>query len=147
MPPTEYDTMLTSMLQMKRLSESTGQPFTIFTLDQQLYRYAVEIQWALPDVFPPTSFIIRLGGMHMLMSFIGAVGNRMKETGLADIMSSAFAGVNKMLIGKKFPMCMRALRMVVVLQQILNELTVQCYDTFIASLEERAQKSRTCRIA
>ena len=72
----------------------------------------------------------------------------MKETGLADIMSSAFAGVNKMLIGKKFPMCMRALRMVVevVLQPILNELTVQCYDTFIASLEERAQKSRTCRL-
>ena len=53
-----------------------------------------------------------------------------------------------MLIGKKFPMCMRALRMVVevVLQPILNELTVQCYDTFIASLEERAQKSRTCRL-
>ena len=84
----------------------------------------------------------------MLMSFIGAVGNLMKETGLADIMSSAFAGVNKMLIGKKFPMCMRALRMVVevVLQPILNELTVQCYDTFIASLEERAQKSRTYRL-
>ena len=128
MPPAEYDTMLTSMLQMKRLSESTGQPFTIFTLDQQLYRYAVEIQWALPDVFPPTSFIIRLGGMHMLMSFIRAVGNLMKETGLADIMSSAFAEVNKMLIGKKFLMCMRALRMVVevVLQPILNEFTVQC---------------------
>ena len=68
----------------------------------------------------------------MLMSFIGAIGNLMKETGLADIMSSAFAGVNKLLIGKKFPMCMRALRMVVevVLQPILNELTIQCYDTF-----------------
>ena len=43
MPPAEYDTILTSMLQVKRLSEAAGQPFTVFTLDQQLYRYAVEI--------------------------------------------------------------------------------------------------------
>ena len=61
MPPAEYDTILTSMLQIKRLSEATGQPFTLFTLDQQLYRYAVEIQWALPELFPPSSFILRLG--------------------------------------------------------------------------------------
>ena len=95
MPPAEYDTMLTSMLQMKRLSEAAGQPFTIFTFDQQLYRYAVEIQWALPEVFPTSSFVLRLGGMHMLISFIGAVGNLMAETGLSDIMSSAFAGAQK----------------------------------------------------
>ena len=88
MPPAEYDTILTSMLQVKR-------PFTVFTLDQQLYRYAVENQWALPDVFPPSAFLVRLGGMHVLMSFIGTVGNLMTETGLADIMSSAFAGVHK----------------------------------------------------
>ena len=75
MPPAEYDTVLTSMLQVKRLSEAAGQPFTIFTLDQQLYKYAIEIQWALPDVFPQSTFFVRLGGMHMLMSSIGAIGN------------------------------------------------------------------------
>jgi len=36
------------------------------------------------------------------MSFIGAVGNLMTETGLADIMSSAFGGVHKILPGKSF---------------------------------------------
>ncbi len=53
-----------------------------------------------------------------------------------------------MLIGKKFPMCMRALRMVVeiILEQLIKDLKVQCYDTLMASLEERAQKSRTCRL-
>ena len=148
MPPAEYDTTLTSMLHIKRLSESTGQQFTLFTLDQQLYRYAVEIQWALPEVFPPSSFILRLGGMHMLMSFIAAVGNLMTETGLADIMSSAFAGVYKVLVDKKFPMCMRALRMVVevCLEPVLKELDVGCCDTFIGNLEEKAQKRRTCRL-
>ena len=144
-PPAEYDTTLTSMLHIKRLSESTGLQFTLFTLDQQLYRYAVEIQWTLPEVLPPSSFIFRLGGMHMLMSFIGAVGNLMRETGLADIMSSALAGVHKMLVGKKFPMCMRALRMVVevILEAVLKELEVGCCDTFMGNLEEKAQKSRT----
>ena len=78
----------------------------------------------LPEIFPPTSFILRLGSMHMLMSFIGAVGNLMTETGLAVIMSSVFAGVHKMLVGKKFPICMRALRIVfeVILEPVLKEL-------------------------
>ena len=147
MPPAECDTTFTSMLHIKRLSESTGQQFTLFTLDQQLYRYAVEIQWTLPEVFS-TFLFYRLGGMHMLMSLIGAVGNLMTETGLADIMSSAFAGVHKMLVGKKFPMCMRALRMVVevILEPVLKELEVGCCDTFIGNLEEKAQKSRTYRL-
>ena len=63
----------------------------------------------------------------MLMSFIGAVGNLMAETGLSDIMSSAFGGVHKMLTGNKFPMCMQALRMVVevILEPIINDFSVQ----------------------
>lgn len=148
MPPAEYDTVLTSMLQVKRLSEAAGQPFTVLTFDQQLYRYAVEIQWARPDVFPQSTFLIRLGGMHMLMSFVGAVGNLMTETGLSDVMSSAFSGVHKMLQGKKFPMCMRALRMVieVILTPIIGDAEVKCPDTFMASLEARALKSETCKL-
>ena len=81
----------------------------------------------------------------MLMSFVGAVGNLMAATGLSDVMSSAFAGVDKMLIGKKFPMCMRALRMEI-LDPIINDPSVQSYDNFIANLEARVQKSRTCRL-
>ena len=38
MPPAEYDTILTSMLQVKQLSEASGQPFTVLMFDQQLYR-------------------------------------------------------------------------------------------------------------
>ena len=48
LPPTEYDTMLTSMLKVKQLTEQTGQSFTVFTVDQQLHRITVEIQWAMP---------------------------------------------------------------------------------------------------
>ena len=74
----------------------------------------------------------------------------MSETGLADVMSSAFSGVHKMFLGKKFPMCMRALRMVVevILIQIIDDLklAMQNYDVFMANLEERALKSKTCKL-
>lgn len=135
LPPAKYDTMLTSMLQVERLTEPTGQTFTLFTLDQQLYRIAVEIQWSLPELFPP-SFIIQLGGMHLLTSFIEAVGNLMSNTDLADILSSGFAGVAKMMIGKKFPICIRALRIVV--EMILAPLitNLKCNDDLMEVLQE-----------
>ncbi|KAL8583211.1 hypothetical protein ACOMHN_053724 [Nucella lapillus] len=86
--------------------------------------------------------------MHTLMNFIGTTGNLMADTGLADILSSVFAGVKKMLIGKKFMKCLRALRMVVevILEPILEDPSVQCYDDLMENLENRARKSRTCRL-
>ena len=55
-----------------------------------------------------------------------------------------------MFLGKKFPMCMRTLRMVVeaILIQIIDdlELAMQNYDVFMANLEERALKSKTCKL-
>ena len=47
-----------------------------------------------------------------------------------------------MLTGKKFPMCMRALRMVVevILEPIINAFSVQGYDGFIAALEQEHRK-------
>ena len=50
----------------------------------------------------------------MLMSFVGSIGTLMKNSGLEELMKTSFAGVEKMLIGKKFPMNVRALRIVVI---------------------------------
>ena len=47
-----------------------------------------------------------------LMSFVGCIGKLMSNSGLEKVMKVAFAGVEKMLIGKKFPMNVRALRIV-----------------------------------
>ena len=44
-----------------------------------------------PDHFQ--NFIPRLGGMHTLMNFTGAVGTLMADTGLEDILQAAFGGV------------------------------------------------------
>ena len=119
MPPVEYDTVLTSMLQIKNLTEATGQPFSLFTLDQQLYRYAEDNQWALPEIFPITTF--------------------MAETGLVEIMPSCIFWCSKNAYREDISMCMRAIRMVVevVLESIITDPQVQCYDTLIATLEEK----------
>ena len=52
--------------------------------------------------------ILRLGGMHMLMSFMGSIGSLMADSGLTEIMQAAFTGVQKMLTGKKISQNVRA---------------------------------------
>ena len=98
--------------------------------------------------FPLNNFFIRLGGMHTLMNFVGAIGTLMSDSGLSDILSSTFAGVPRMLTGKKYPQCLRALRMVVevILEPILQIDGVSCYDDLITVLEERATESKTCKL-
>lgn len=65
------------------------------------YKTKSQVIWSYPDQF--SNVILRLGGMHLLMSFVGAVGTHMADSGLSEILSTAFAGVPKLLNGKKFP--------------------------------------------
>ena len=95
------DTIMTAMVEAQRITHDTNQSVTLFTVDQQLYRVTVNVLWGCPEQFQ--NFIPRLGGMHMLMSFVGAVGNLMNNSGLEELMNFAFEGVQKMLSGKKYP--------------------------------------------
>ena len=97
--------MLTAMIEADRPVKSTGQNIVVFTCDQHFYKVAY------PDRFH--NFVLRLGGMHFVMNFIGCVGTLMDDTGLADIMECAFGGVSHMLAGKRVAQNFRALRKVV----------------------------------
>ena len=99
MKPSDPDTMLTAMVEAERLVKSTGQYIVVFTCDQQLYKVAVNITWANPERFQ--NFVLRLGGMHFIMNFIGWVGTLMADTGLSDVVECAFGGVPHMLTGKR----------------------------------------------
>ena len=52
--------------------------------------------------------------MHWLMNPVGCVGKLMEGSGLNKLMASAFSGVEKILIRKKFPMAVRARRIVII---------------------------------
>ena len=82
------------------------------------------------------------------MSFIDSVGTLMNETGMADVLTPFFGGVAKMLIGKKFPQNVRALRLMTeeVLKHILAEQHFKSTDELIAALKERAHHSKTVKL-
>ncbi len=84
----------------------------------------------------------------MLMSFVGAVGTLMTETGLAQILESVFGGVEKMLTGKKFPMNMRAMRLVAeeLLRDVVGKGQLKGHCDFMCILEDLASKSRTAKM-
>ena len=139
--------MLTAMVEAQRLTNLTGQVYTIFTNDQQLYRVAVNITWWYPERF--SNFIPRLGGMHTLMNFAGAVGTLMADSGMEDILQAAFGGVAHMLSGKKFPQNIRALRFLT--EELLRSVIVsmeghESYSELIAVLDDRADRSRTTKL-
>ena len=79
------------------------------------------------------------------MSFVGAVGKLMKNSVLDLLMKSAFAGVEKMLIGKYFPMNVRALRIVVIelLRSIMNNHTTE--EQFYSTLNDLARKRKLAK--
>ena len=80
MKPSDPSTVMTAMIEARRLTNQAGQPDTIITADQQIYRVMIDISWVYKEEF--RDFIFRLGGMHLLMSFVGAVGTLMANSGL-----------------------------------------------------------------
>ncbi len=146
MPPAHHDTILTAMVRAQELSQSAGQNYTILTLDLQLYKLCIDILWHCPEKFP--NFYPRLGGMHLLMSFIGSIGTLMECTGLAELLTPVFAGVPKLLSGKKFPQNVRALRIVTeeLLRPIITENEIESHADLMKVLEECASKSKTAKL-
>ena len=105
--PSDPSTILTVMHEAERITLQRSQEFTVFTLDQQLYKVALDVIWS--DVLRWSHIIPRLGGMHCLISFIGCVGVLMENSSLVPWLQSAFASVPKVMTGTKFPMNMRTL--------------------------------------
>jgi hypothetical protein len=89
------------MVEEQKLATHTGHVYTVFTADQQLYRVMVDVMWIYPELF--CNFIPRLGGMHLLMSFVGCVGVLMANSGLEEVLKAAFGGVARMLTGNNNP--------------------------------------------
>ena len=125
---------------------AVGQEYVVFTCDQQLYRIAVQVIWENPAKFD--NVYVRLGGMHLLMSFCGCVGSLMSDSGLEEILGSAFGGVSKMLSGKKYPHNVRALRLLTeeLLRPVFQEYTLTCMADLQQILEDMASRSRTSKL-
>ena len=82
------------------------------------------------------------------MSFIGSIGSLMAGRGLYELLDSTFAGVQKMMTGKKFPQNMRALRIVAeeLLRPILTGGTVNDMHGLKISLSDISSRSKTSHL-
>lgn len=63
----------------------------IVTFDQPLYAKAVEIVYSADPTDQVSKIFVRLGGFHLLMSFLGAIGFIMAGSGLEEAMETIYA--------------------------------------------------------
>jgi hypothetical protein len=77
------------------------------TFDQPLYIKAAEIVASSQDL---DKVIVRLGGFHLLMSYLGSIGHIMTGSGLAELWETVYAkgSVIHMLSGHAFSRALRA---------------------------------------
>ena len=116
--PSNPSTAYTSIIKAKAITTAAGQKYKLYTADQQLFKVALHIKWDNPDKF--SDLIPRLGGMHFLMNVIGCIGTLANNSGCAEVLSAVFAGVAKMLSGKKYPRNFHAL--VLLTEELLRPL-------------------------
>ena len=137
---------MSAMLKERAVTETTGQEYVVFTADQQLYRVDVHVMWEnrvlLGNIF------LRLGGMHLLMSYVGCIGSLMAGSGIVEVLSEAFGGVLTTLTGKKYPDNVRTLRMLVeeLIRPFFQTQNMLCIDDMQHALNDTASHSRTAKL-
>ena len=91
----------------------------ILTFDQPLFQKALDIITNEEVDSPLKSIILRLGGLHTCMSFLGAIGHLMSSSGLQQALETIYAvdTVPHMLNGKAIS---RAIRGHLILSGVLS---------------------------
>lgn len=108
-PPSNYDTIYTVLSLAAERIENKKQKVAIVTFDQPLYWKANEILHSTTDP-KLKNVVVRLGGFHLIMSFLGSIGQIMDGSGLKELFSVfyASASVDKMLAGHAYSRAVRA---------------------------------------
>jgi len=114
--PSDDNCIYSTLLYVISQAKSRFFPVPNVTFDQPLYIKAVDIAMK-----SNLDIVIRLGGFHTLMSFLGSIGNMMRGSGLEEVMGLIF-GSNTMehvLSGKAYA---RAVRGHFILHSALTDL-------------------------
>ena len=95
----------------------------IVTFDQPLWWKATQIIESQSEESTLKSIVLRLGGFHTIMSFVGSIGHIMSGTGLEELLETVYAKntVPHMLNGKAIQ---RAIRGLLLVDVSLNTLLI-----------------------
>ena len=131
--PTDWTTLHTVL--QRFVTDTERQP-VIVTFDYPLYVKAVEIALSLD-----LPILVRIGGMHMMKSFLGSIGCLMKGSGLEAMISIAYPGegtVEHILKGSAYYKSLKSHFLI-----IKALLTGSGEDCDTVSLEEMRKRGRT----
>lgn len=104
--PSDPSTILTAICNIEAISHGAAQQLALPIYDKQLFRDTIIVMW--DDLARWKYFCPRIGGMYWLMNFVGSVGKQMKNSELDRLIKTTFSCVDKLLIGKKLPINIRA---------------------------------------
>ena len=111
---------------------STHDVTPVVTFDQPLFYKAWQIIQSEPQESPLKKIVLKMGGLHTLMSFLGSIGHLMANTGLSEALETIHAKntIDHMLSGKAIARAIRGHFIVdAVLTSFLLERGIQKYCT------------------
>ena len=107
-----------SVITLVKVAEKLGQSHILVTADLAIYSKAQQILWDKPEILDP-KITMRLGGMHLNMTFIAAIGKLYGDGGLGGLWGLltgtgiyAEATAQQMLKGKQYDRGVRGIRLV-----------------------------------
>ncbi|KYN50525.1 hypothetical protein ALC57_00165 [Trachymyrmex cornetzi] len=111
-PPSDMNTIFTVLIEASRRTMAENQEVCVVTFDQPLYYKAKDIITSIDprnDPYNLRFIFVRLGGFHMLMSFLGSIGFIMDCSGLKEAFGTIFAenSAEKALNGHAFSRAVR----------------------------------------
>jgi hypothetical protein len=109
-PPNDYETIFTALLYASQKCESLHQYTCFVTFDQPLYFKAREITSSNDENSKLSNVVVRLGGFHLLMSFMGSIGHIMTGSGLKELFNTIYAlnSIKKIMAGHAYSRAVRA---------------------------------------
>ncbi|KAE8745769.1 hypothetical protein FOCC_FOCC007485 [Frankliniella occidentalis] len=107
--PTHFSTLYSALLFAADNCKKHGCQQCFVTFDQPLFSKAAEIV-ASDTSGKLNGVVVRLGGFHLLMSFLGAMGHFMEGSGIEDLWGTVYGHntVTHMMSGKEYARVMRA---------------------------------------
>ena len=83
-PPTNAGVVQASVYNFMSLTNYLGQGTTVITGDQPVYEILMNIKKKYPERYG--NILMRLGGFHVAVNFMGAVGYLMKGCGIQELL-------------------------------------------------------------
>ena len=134
-PAHELNTLNTVVKRFMAISAHFGQEYTVITVDQALYCRLMELKWCVAEY--KDKLIPRLGGLHISMNFLKAIGDHMNGSGLNEVwVESGLLGqgtASLVLSGKAYNKGMRAHKLTV---QALWRILVPTFLSYVAETDK-----------